>query len=236
MGLKKVFKSILDLLFPKKCAYCRELITEGFLCYTCNAVYMKEITDGCLGCGRAHPFCTCAIRHMEDERLIHSLPYKDEGVSKAVLLRMKDGKYRLILEELTDRLEGAIRANDIDNSWTLTFIPRAPSKIRMYGVDQTKELACMLSRKTGLECIKTIKCRSLYREQKRLGLNARKLNANKRFHLRRGAEHLIKGRKILLLDDIVTSGASAKRCIELLREAGASDVICLAAGRSVKYL
>lgn len=236
MGLKKAFKRIVDALFPRKCASCHELISEGFLCYTCHAVYMKEITDGCLGCGKSHPFCTCSIKHMEDERLIHCLPYKDESVSKAVLLRMKDGKYDLIAEELSDRLKAAMTANGIDNSWTLTFIPRAPSRIRAYGVDQTRELAYMLSRKTGLECIKTLKCRSLYREQKRLGLNARKLNAEKRFHLKRGAKKLINGKRILLLDDIVTSGASAKRCIELLREAGASDVICLAAGRSVKYL
>lgn len=236
MNIRKTLKGLLDVLFPRKCASCRELITEGFLCYTCYMTYMKEITDGCLSCGRTHPFCVCAIKHMDDERLIYCLPYKDQGVSRDMLLRMKRGKHALISSELTDRLADAMRANDIDKSWTLTFIPRAPAKIRINGVDQAKELAYTLSEKTGLECINTLICRNLYREQKRLSLSARKNNADRRFHLRPRAKDLIKGRKILLVDDIVTSGASAKRCIELLREAGASDVICLAAGKSVKYL
>ncbi len=80
------------------------------------------------------------------------------------------------------------------------------------------------------------------KEQKRLSPNERKKNANRAFFIlpsvreaRSGdEEHSIRGKNIVLIDDVMTSGASAARCVKLLRDAGAENVIFASVARCEK--
>ncbi len=233
MGL---YEKASNLVFPKRCASCGEMIKDGFLCFSCKAVYDSEITDGCLRCGNEHVFCRCDALHLKSDEMIYCLPYKEEGVSRELLLKLKTSRPREVLDELGSRMASALRQNGISEGWTVAYVPRSSKKIRTEGTDQARNLAHKVASLMELEIINCFLCRDSGVEQKELVYRGRKINAEKRFSLRLGAENKIEGKRIVLVDDIITSGATAKICSELLTEAGAAEVICLGAGRSVSYL
>ncbi len=166
--------------------------------------------------------------------MIYALPYKSDGVSRALLLRMKTRNDRALVSHLTDKMASALKANGIEDGWMITYVPRSPIRIRIEGVDQAKMLAYSLADKMSLDIENLFLCRGM-KEQKSLEYVERDLYAKSRYSLIIGAEEKIKDKRIVLVDDIITSGATLKICSELLTEAGAQEVKCLGAGRSVKY-
>jgi predicted amidophosphoribosyltransferase len=60
-------------------------------------------------------------------------------------------------------------------------------------------------------------------------------NMRDRFILRRGAEKLLRGKRALLVDDVLTSGATASACARALLEGGAGLVDLLTAARTLRY-
>ena len=226
---------ILNLIFPAKCVHCGRITQKDFLCPDCEREYEKEISDGCLSCGKRHEKCTCDSQYLNNEKLIYAIPYKSDGVSRDMLLAIKLLNARAIVDHLTDKMAFALKSNGIGRDYIITYVPRSPTKIRMTGVDQAKILAYSLAKKTGLDIEKLFLCAGGVKEQKSLEYVERDVFARARFSLILGAEKRIEGKKIVLVDDIITSGATVKVCSELLTDAGASDVVCLSAGRSVKY-
>ncbi len=230
-----MLESLFNLLFPRKCIVCKRIIKNNILCYDCREEYEKEINDGCLSCGNPHNKCRCDSLYLENERIIYALPYKSDGVSREMLLKLKTAKYKPLISHLTDKMAEALRENGVEGDYLITYVPRSPGRIRIEGVDQAKNLAYALADKTKCEIKNLFICRGGMKEQKALEYRDRDINARSRFFLRIGAEEIIKGKRIVLVDDIITSGATVKICSELLLECGATDVICLGAGRSVKY-
>ena len=226
---------ILNLIFPAKCVHCGRVTHKGFLCPDCEREYENEISLGCLSCGKQHERCTCDSRYLNNEKMIYVVPYKSEGVSRDMLLRIKTLNARAIVSHLTDKMASALRSNGVGSDYIITYVPRSPTKIRIEGVDQAKLLARSLAEKTGLKLEKLFLCAGGVKEQKSLEYSERDVFARSRFSLILGAEERIKGKKIVLVDDIITSGATVKVCSDMLTDAGATDVVCLSAGRSVKY-
>ncbi len=230
-----MLNKILSLIFPQTCIRCKKIVKNGILCYDCKAEYEKELSDGCLSCGNPHEKCRCDSKYLDNEKLIYALPYKTDGVSRELTLKMKGSNNKALVSHLTDKMSSALKANGIERDHIITYVPRSPTKIRLEGVDQAKILAYSLADKMKLDIEPLFICRGGVKEQKSLEYAERDIYARSRFSLRTGAEEKIKGKKVVLVDDIITSGATVKVCSDLLAEAGALDVICLGAGRSVKY-
>lgn len=226
---------LLSLIFPTVCIRCKRITKHGFLCYDCKEEYEKELEDGCLSCGNPHNRCSCDSKYLENEKLIYAIPYRTDGVSRTMLLKMKTSNNRALVTHLTDKMSEALKENGIENEHIITYVPRSPTKIRLEGVDQAKILAYSLAEKMKLDIEDIFICRGGVKEQKSLEYSERDIYARSRFSLREGMAEKIKGKRIVLVDDIITSGATVKVCSDLLISAGAADVICLGAGRSVKY-
>ena len=229
-----MLNKLLSFIFPTACVRCKKITKHGFLCYDCKEEYEKELSDGCLSCGNPHGKCRCDSKYLNNEKLFYAIPYKTDGVSRSLLLKIKTTNKRALVSHLTDKMAEVLRTNGIEEDHIITYVPRSPMRIRLEGVDQAKILAQSLSEKMNFGIENLFICRGA-REQKTLEYNERDIYAKRRFSLRIGAEEKIKGKRIVLVDDIITSGATVKVCSDLLTEAGALDVICLGAGRSVKY-
>lgn len=222
-------------MFPNACVRCKRITNHGFLCSDCKAEYEKELSDGCLSCGNPHEKCRCDSKYLDNEKMIYAIPYKTDGVSRELLLKMKTSNNKALVSHLTDKMASALRVNGIEKDHIITYVPRSPTKIRLEGVDQAKILAHALADKMNFDVENLFICRGGVKEQKSLEYVERDIYARSRFSLRLGAEEKIKGKKLVLVDDIITSGATVKVCSDMLYEAGAGEVICLGAGRSVKY-
>lgn len=125
-----------------------------------------------------------------------------------------------------------------------TYIPRTKSALKENGFDQGKYLARHLCKTVGGQCMLPLLVREGGKEQKKLSKIERKKNVNsaifantamRGFGKNKSAEGLgaiLSGKTVILVDDIITTGASLSRAIKVLRTNGAKRVIVCAAARS----
>jgi competence protein ComFC len=108
------------------------------------------------------------------------------------------------------------------SEYTVTYVTRRKAGKRKYGFDHTRYLAKTVAKKLGIECQKAL-LNVGETEQKSLTKVERLENAKISYKINEKAD--IRGRKYLLIDDIITSGATMKACADVLRENGAEEII-----------
>ena len=113
-----------------------------------------------------------------------------------------------------------------DNS-VICVVPRGRKAVLEYGFDQSELIAAKLSERCGIEVVRAIKRRRGGKVQKKLSASERVRNARKLFEKNDADIERIKGKNVILLDDIVTSGASMSACARILLRNRAKTVICL---------
>ena len=201
-----------DLLFPRKCPFCRNLLQEGevLLCGECRRTLPWT---GNVSRSRGSFFSVC----------ISPLYY--DGRARDALLRFKfSGKrsYAACFGRLTADCVKAELDERID---AVTYVPLSLLRLRQRGYSQTRLLAEAMSRELDIPCIRLLRKRRHTRKQSSLhGEAARKANVSGAFAARNGAD--IAGKTILLVDDVRTTGATLAECSRILLMAGAEKVVC----------
>ena len=115
----------------------------------------------------------------------------------------------------------------------LTWVPVSRLRRLRRGYDQVELLAKAVGRELGLSPVPTLKKIRNNRPQSRLkDPAARRANVLGAYRLLEGAA--VKGQRVLLLDDILTTGATAGECARVLLSAGAKEVHCAAVAAARK--
>ena len=209
-----LLSSLLDLLFPPKCPFCGRVLDTSGICDACR----RELpwTEGDEALRRLSGGLRCAA------------PLRYEGLAKAGLHRFKfQGMSSAAgpLGELVARCAAEQLSGEFD---TVTWVPVSAKRLRQRGYDQARllaERACALWDTAPVRLLdKTV------HNPAQSGLKegaARRDNA--RGVYRAADPDGTRGRRILLVDDICTTGATLAECARVLREAGAADVVCAAA-------
>lgn len=237
--IKNLLEKCSDIMFPKMCIYCGKPVKDAksFLCPMCKDLLISESAEGCLSCGKPFAHCRCKPTMLQGETLISSMPYKSENsVLRQMILLSKKRKNAYVLDDIAQRMASAIRENGNFEGWAITYVPRAPKAVNYIGHDQAKELAKRISKALNLPLVKTLYCKETNLEQKTLDIANRRVNAKNRFYIPRRKRKLIYASSFILVDDVVTSGATASRCLTLLKQNGADKTICVCGARSVKYI
>jgi len=107
----------------------------------------------------------------------------------------------------------------------ITYPPRSEDNKIKYGFDHGKRLARSVANFTGAK-FEDVFVRSYASEQKFLSRNDRLSNADSSLTLSASAD--VRGKDFIIIDDIITTGATLKTCVKLLRSAGARSVRCAA--------
>ena len=206
-----------ELLFPRKCILCGKVLT------------MKE-TDLCHGCRSDEPEYEAENRTIPDIVAVTAVWYY-EGAVRDSLLRFKfhhkpgyaEGYGRMLAMRVVREIHG------ID---LITWVPVSARRKRERGYDQSELLARTVSRELGIGTEPMLRKHRHNRAQSGISDAAqRRENVRGVYHVT--DERLVKGKRILLLDDIVTTGATAGECARMLLDAGARSVALatVAAGR-----
>lgn len=231
---RELRRALLDLLLPPECAVCGESASE--LCQPCTRQLAWRPRQACRRCGAAaRPLqTTCGGDHRElrgIDRLV--APWHFAGSGGALVRRFKlDGQVaagRLIVRAMANAWlqaggEGWRRA-------CLTSVPLHRTKLRQRGFDQAAWLAAETGPRIGLGVLSGV----LHRTHQTLPQGdprvvSRSNNVAGAFTVRH--PDLVRGRAVLLVDDVVTSGATVRECARVLRQAGATAVAVLVACRS----
>ena len=209
----KLYHFLMELLFPPKCVLCRKLLKSGEidLCRECRA-------DAPEYAGKK-----INIRFLDSFAAV----WYYEGNVRRSLLRFKFYNARSYGVSYGRILAMRLQREYPDGFDMLTWVPVSRLRKLRRGYDQVELLAKAVGRELGLSPVPTLKKIRNNRPQSRLkDPAARRANVLGAYRLLEGAA--VKGQRVLLLDDILTTGATAGECARVLLTAGASEVHCAA--------
>ena len=209
--MSKLLDWLLDLLFPTKCIVCRKRLSPGVptICPVCRETL--PYTKGVRKKGDFFSDCVSAVHY--------------EGKMRDAILRYKFGDAQiyhiafgeLMAERIYEDLQGEY---DV-----LSWVPLAPDRKKERGYDQVELIARNVSERLLIPLVPLLK--------KRRGVSAQSLTgspAERRVNIagayRVNDPDAVQGKRVLIIDDVVTSGATLSECAKTLQMAGAKKVLC----------
>ncbi len=237
-AIKKVFVKILDFLIPPVCGICDEPVMEtATLCAKCFAALTFIREPRCTVCGRPFEYdilgertCSkCLMKRPIYAKARSALAYDD--ASKKLILPFKNGD-RLDLAPLLVKLMSNAAPNLLTEADVLVPIPLHRLRLLKRKYNQSAVLAMKLAKKFEKKCLPSALVRvRATPSQGHLSPAERKKNVRGAFKVR--APEKIKGKKILLIDDVLTTGATANECAKVLLKVGAKEVSLLTLASTV---
>jgi len=147
-----------------------------------------------------------------------------EGAVREALLALKNKRARSVATQLGDLAVSALGDGGFD---LVTWVPISPSRHRERGYNQAELIGRQVARRLGLPAVGTLgRTGSLH--QTGAGRAARLAQVSGAFYSTRR----LGGQRVLLVDDVVTTGATVDECARVLLAAGASEVWVVAVARS----
>lgn len=208
--LNKLSRGILDFFFPRRCPFC-------------GAVAGKELL--CNKCLRSLPFTgEHAVREGTFGRCAAPLYYEDR-VREAILqfkFKAKLGGLScfgmLMAECAAEHYSGAFDA--------ITWVPVSKKRLKKRGFDQTRYLTGSMCVDWHVAPIETLRKVADNPPQSTLETEEQRRANVLGVYEAVNAEQF-RGKRLLLVDDILTTGATLSECVRVLKEAGAGEVMCL---------
>ncbi|MBT3604622.1 MAG: ComF family protein [Candidatus Latescibacteria bacterium] len=214
----RILNAWLTFLYPPHCLLCKKALRQQpGLCHLCAEV------AGCTTHERGvelrlEGVAVYVLKEFNDEirQLIHLLKYRGKVLPGRLL-------GRALGHCLSRRLE-------INKDWIVLPIPLHTARTRERGYNQSTIIARALAKELGLNVLeKTLKRDRYTPSQTRLNRENRYQNVAGAFRVKDAKD--IVGRQIVLVDDVVTTGATSRACWEALCMAGAQRVVVAAVAR-----
>ena len=219
----QAFGQALDVVFPRSCAGCGA--GSWPFCGSCAAALVALEPPWCRRCGRpaerdvpSCPDCPpVSIRAARSAFLFG-------GPARRAIHRLKFSGWRSV----ADALAAAVEATGPPPADVVTWVPLAQSRLASRGFDQSRAIASALARRVDLPAV------PLIRRSADTAPQARRSGADRRLALAGAFRH--SGRPVppwvLLVDDVLTTGATADACARVLQRAGAREVNVATAARA----
>ena len=237
---KRLGRRALDLLYPPLCASCRHPVTEPHnLCAACWQAISFLDGPGCLVCGYPFEFdvgadtlCAgCLARRPAFDRARSVMRYDDK--SRDLVLAFKRGD-RLDLAPAFGKWLARAGRELIEEADILVPVPLHPMRLWSRRFNQSALLAHALAEAGGrvFDALVLERTRRTPSQGEMPSAKARRRNVLGAFRIAR--PDLVNGQKILLLDDVYTTGATLEACARVLRRAMAARVTVLTLARVVR--
>ncbi len=206
--LDRLQRDLLDFFFPRHCPFCGRIVGKELLCGACEKAlpYCREVRTGSFGRCAAPLYYEGAVREA-------ILAFKFKGK-----LEVLDCFSSLMAQTAAEAFSGEFDA--------VTWAPVSRKRLRQRGYDQARLLCASLCVDWHVEPQETLrKVRDNPAQSGMEDAAARRANVLGVYEAVKPAD--IAGKRFLLVDDILTTGATLGECVRVLKAAGAADVVCL---------
>jgi ComF family protein len=254
---KNLLESALGVLFPNQCSVCGAVLERG--CCICNRC-TKDIefiySPFCSICGAPIGTDTPGLIEDTDDdgrkgqvrniKCIQCTGYSYEfskneslgvyaGILRELIQLFKFGKRKglaiTFASLFSERKRGYIEQHAV-----LIAVPLTPRRRSERGFNQASLIAERVSKECGIEFVRRcIRRKGVSKPQSSIGgMQERISNLRDSFEVGERHKKAIEGRSVLLIDDVLTTGATASACARALKKAGAARVDLLSCARTVK--
>lgn len=231
MGFRSFFARLLgQSMFDEKwtCSVCgREIFNEGYFCDDC----LKDLpfNDKCIcaHCGRStlapEEYClTCKEKLLSTDVARSAFIYK--GAIKSLIKKMKHERNAYLCRVFASYLSALFFKNLFIADFVV-FVPMTRNRERRRGYNQGKRLAECFAEKVNLE-VKDILIKTKETKKQAL-LSAKERRDNLKSSFKVVDKKAVKDKRIVLIDDVTTTGSTAETISAILKKAGAKSVILL---------
>ncbi len=221
--MKAIIKYILWLIFPKRCAVCSKIIErEKHLCAEC-AENIERIDKICTVCASEKKNCVCKRRVFHFAGATSVFNHGD--YSKQAVNNYKFRGNSEIAEFLSEEMYNRIKKDFADIKFDLvTSVPMHPYKKFTNGFNHSEKIAVLISQKLGIPYKNVLKKVKLTKSQHESSYKERRENVKGMYRAEK-----FSAKRVLLIDDIRTTGATLDECARELMFAGAHKVYCATA-------
>lgn len=214
-----ILSTLLDLLFPPKCVFCGKFLNKGDDCQ-------------CPACRDKLPFTKGpSSRQQGDFFDVCVSPFSYEGDVRKSLLRYKFKGASGYADCYGKLLADCIRENLAGQYDLISWVPLSVKRAKDRGYDQAMLLALATALALDDVAVETlVKKTNIQAQSSITDRDQRRANVSGVYDLK--DRELIQGKRLLLIDDIITSGATLSECARTLLLGGAESVVCATLARA----
>ena len=222
----------MDFVYPPVCLICKEVIREensqnprGSVCPVCwNGLEIEE-----------KPYCSECKLDLDISQTHNCSTYLDRVYSLGVfdenfqaLVHNFKYKNKISLGRiLGQRLAEELKKYNIPDYAYIIPVPLHPARKRERGFNQSEIVAESLGAELNLKIEKNILSRiKNTRDQTKLSIEERRQNVAGAFQVQ-DKQKILQGQKIILVDDVITTGATLNECARVLKQAGAKEILAV---------
>ncbi|MBR5540425.1 MAG: ComF family protein [Clostridia bacterium] len=219
-----VRERLLAVFLPKRCVFCDTVIAPvRVCCQACEAHLSVVAPPVCMYCGQAKRQCGCAKHRLAFDKI--AAPFYYEAAVRDGILRLKRRDDPDAIRYFAERMREVVRREYGDEPIDgLTYVPMTARALREREYNQGKLLAEALGTQLMLPVYATLKKIYETPPQKELDLHARSGNVLGVFEV---TDRTVRGKTLLLVDDVITTGATLHECAKMLKIYGAGRVLAV---------
>lgn len=207
-----MLRRLIELLYPAKCVFCMRLLE-------------KEETDLCASCRRDLPFCEGKVRRAPRSAGTVAVFWYEDAVREAILRYKFRGRVQYshaFGRLLAVKIAAANAEYDL-----ICHVPVSRARRARRGYDQAERLAKAVGEELGMKPRRLL--RKIRNNPAQSGIRSpEQRQANVLGVYRCADPEAVRDQKILLIDDVMTTGATLSECCKTLLDAGAAQVCCAA--------
>ena len=236
---RECLRSALDLLLPRVCVACDALLRpndRGIICSLCWARLPVLPSPQCPRCG--HPLVTSTCRWCEllppFVRAVRSVCWMPVEPASSIVHALKYAGWMVVADAMAERMSRLSWPTDVVAERTsLVPVPLSSARKRERGYNQSALLAAGLASRWRIPVFENAigRCRET-QTQTRLTPEERQGNVAGSFTAGAGAVKQIAGKHVVLVDDVITTGATLNECAKVLYNSGARIISYVTFGRA----
>jgi ComF family protein len=240
-------KSLIDLIYPPRCTICQAFLQDQNtlqgnqhlpFCQDCFKEFTEIKSPICSLCGR--PFsegveqdrvCEDCLRRRPSYDVARA-PYLYDGALMTAIHELKYAQRTHLADSLGSLLASFAQTwiGEL-KGYLIMPVPLHPRRLRSRGFNQSLLLARCVASKTGSDLdFLSLRRTRFTKPQTELTSEERKKNVRKAFEVVN--PEAVKGKTIVLVDDVATTGSTLNECAKALKKAGADSVLCLVLART----
>ena len=215
------------VFFPKRCCFCGKVIPPtADACTDCDECVQRIEPPICYACGCSRRHCICGEKHSPFVAAYAAPFYYADGVRNGIH-RMKFRHEPELAESYGREMARFAREvyKDVKIDF-VTFVPMTETEKRERGYNQSELLAVETAAGLTLPMLPALE--KLYETRRQRTLRERQRSGNV-LGVFEADEKTVRGKRILLCDDLKTTGATLNECAKMLMLRGAREVLCLTA-------
>lgn len=224
----RTLRVLRSMFFPDRCSFCGNIIPlDAGICSDCRQNEKPIEAPKCLACSKSKRDCTCNGKANFYQGI--TAPYNYKGKVRNGIIRWKYGTAYRSVEFFADAVANSVKNDfDYDKINVITFVPQTKKETEEKGINQSESLA-----------LETGKLLNLPVEALLIKLFETKRQHDMPWYTKSGNvfgafgcpdDSKVKGKTVLLVDDIKTSGKTINECAKVLHLNGAAEVYCAVIG------